>query len=116
MVSPKYRLLISWSIMSLIAVSCSAPNTIFFSSAADLAPAITAGMKIDPPIDLPTSKIKGEQTIVKTSVDNSFGFTRTEVHCRRCGGHLGHVFNDGPKLTGLRYCMNGVAMKFIPAL
>jgi peptide-methionine (R)-S-oxide reductase len=52
---------------------------------------------------------------VKTSVDTSFEQTRTEVHCRRCGGHLGHVFLDGPKPTGLRYCMNGVAMKFIPA-
>lgn len=52
---------------------------------------------------------------VKTSVDKSFAQTRTEVHCRRCGGHLGHVFEDGPLPTGLRYCMNGVAMKFIPA-
>lgn len=52
---------------------------------------------------------------VKTSVDTSFGATRTEIHCRRCGGHLGHVFEDGPKPTGLRYCMNGVAMKFISA-
>jgi peptide-methionine (R)-S-oxide reductase len=51
---------------------------------------------------------------VKTSVDKSFGATRTEVHCRRCGGHLGHVFDDGPKPTGLRYCMNGISMKFIP--
>ena len=52
---------------------------------------------------------------VRTRIDKTFFIARTEVHSRRCGGHLGHVFDDGPKPTGLRYCMNGVAMKFRPA-
>ena len=51
---------------------------------------------------------------VGTTRDMAFGMIRTAVHCRRCGGHLGHVFDDGPKPTGLRYCMNGVAMRFTP--
>ena len=52
---------------------------------------------------------------VATEQDRSWIMVRTEVHCRRCGGHLGHVFEDGPPPTGLRYCMNGVALAFQPA-
>ena len=85
-----------------------------FACAADGNPLFDAGTKFDSGTGWP-SFWKPLRGAVETASDNELGYTRTEVHCARCGGHLGHVFDDGPAPTGLRYCMNGVALKFVPA-
>jgi peptide-methionine (R)-S-oxide reductase len=84
-----------------------------FSCAGCALPLFTSLTKYDSGTGWP-SFYKPLDKAVLTNVDKTFGMTRTEVLCRRCGGHLGHVFDDGPKPTGLRYCMNGVAMTFEP--
>jgi peptide-methionine (R)-S-oxide reductase len=74
-------------------------------------PLFDAGNKFNSGTGWPSFSAPLEQA-VETDTDRSFFMTRTEVHCRRCGGHLGHVFEDGPAPTGLRYCMNGVSLDF----
>jgi peptide-methionine (R)-S-oxide reductase len=85
-----------------------------FACAACDQPLFTATTKFESGTGWPsfTDPVPGS---VATTVDKSWGMTRTEVHCARCGSHLGHVFPDGPPPTGLRYCINGVATNFIPA-
>ncbi|BBB68894.1 putative methionine sulfoxide reductase [Undibacterium sp. YM2] len=84
-----------------------------FSCAGCQLPLFSSKTKFDSGTGWPSFYAPLERAVVNVT-DTTFGMLRTEVQCRRCGGHLGHVFDDGPRPTGLRYCMNGVAMNFTP--
>jgi peptide-methionine (R)-S-oxide reductase len=84
-----------------------------FSCAGCGQPLFKADTKFDSGTGWPSFFVPIENAI-ETTTDRKFGMVRTEVHCSQCKGHLGHVFEDGPAPTGLRYCMNGVSLAFEP--
>jgi peptide-methionine (R)-S-oxide reductase len=85
-----------------------------FSCAACGQPLFAADTKFESGTGWP-SFFRPLEGAIETTEDRSYGMTRVEVHCSRCGGHLGHVFPDGPPPTGERYCMNGIALRFEPS-
>jgi len=84
-----------------------------FSCAGCGQPLFSADTKFESGTGWP-SFFKPLEDSVETTTDRSLGMTRVEVHCKNCGGHLGHLFPDGPQPTGMRYCMNGLALAFDP--